>query len=629
MPRLNRLSQLEKLVGRGSGFGRRILRAYYDDNHLPMPEHLVPPADYTVKHNSFGLGDVVRVINGRIVRKYDHPEFKEHVRSESRARRAGSVAIEAKLLEEQQLLLSDCLAVLGRNMNNTEERKGTAAPTRGYGHGPRSGEISFEKIPPFPKYWTPESFEHYIKLLTQRKNLRPGIGSRHELLTPLLRELFRINNSATAGIKTTKAYCMALQYFVRSYDLALVRELFRQMRDENVPYNVFAFNIVLSACAHRAGKFTDSSRLRVVHRLLTQMSNLGIRANHVTWGIILHIAQGRAAKMAVLHHMAQHEIDITPVFSNTVVKELSLSYSGDELMRVVFEELSAASIDVVTMTTLVNALLRENKFSKAWSCLDRLCTHYGVVPNKVTLNSFLRHSARVGRLDWAIGVWSGLTRRFGAAVVPDVFSYHYLVRAAVALGPRPNFATVIRMVYSRVRQFAPNAPLFRPTAALLTRPKLWARARGFNLDFRSAPADPVAEKLWKTSCRLLRWSHHKAKLSHRLGSPSWNLAHRTFWVRPFFSSDHTIVAELQQEYADSPAGSRIALDGRLQLEKRRLKLYKKQCIRSRHYRHERILGRRENMFNRGLQMVLYEELYNKQIWELHEEPKQHSHSALY
>lgn len=274
-----------------------------------------------------------------------------------------------------------------------------------------SRKYTSHRLPMLPRIWnSPKVLEQYLKELTSKKY--PATNSkRSNLIKTLILDLFRPNSPDTAYCRSTKAYNIAIRYFVVSDDLKMARVLFDQMKSEKggVYPNAETFNLLLSPTSLRLvggkegyhnkyynyylrkaqndlqdmqlsdqqqkntgddtndtiNKFTPGSKDTVYFQnpldfaisMFKEMVNLGVSANSETWNTILTSAIGPAAKSAVLESMSRLGVPLNTMGQTAVLTDIADFFGPHKALEMICAQGSSYPISPAAINVLVSRML--------------------------------------------------------------------------------------------------------------------------------------------------------------------------------------------------------------------------------------------------------------------------------
>jgi pentatricopeptide repeat protein len=285
-----------------------------------------------------------------------------------------------------------------------------------------------------PKVWTKESFKEYVQHLTSIKmsnhvhNFLYKKGQHHShLVMEILRQLFTDPDYTTCI--TVEAANLALEYFVKCYQLRTVRYLYAHMEMISLRMNTETYNTILRGCA----RSKDIQSFRITVEL---MLSRGYLPNSRTWIAYLRTLESFHAKQRAISIMR----------SKGLLTDLGLMKSacsllvGRELIDFLQSERGKGNFlehmdttygknwfGIESANQILHVLASRGLISGCLDFLD-LMDRRQVSPDTISLNSILHHCSE--NLNWR-GAIKALERLSNiSSVVPDSLTYDALFKLA-------------------------------------------------------------------------------------------------------------------------------------------------------------------------------------------------------
>ncbi|AQZ19050.1 AEP3 (YPL005W) [Zygosaccharomyces parabailii] len=309
---------------------------------------------------------------------------------------------------------------------------------------------STQKVPRIPKFENnSRTFEDYIGLLSHTKFLYKNSSSTNGIVPKILRNLMHPANIKTLHLRTTSCYNDLIYYFSEKFDFATCRELFVQMKLENVPPNTVTYNLLLRSVlknSHiRKTKFFDEEVLYY----LRNMKRRGIEADSVTWTTCYNLLGDDVSRLLFVEQMHENGVPITGDFVYTVLR--NGDYTSNECLK--FLTNYKVPLDSKSFKLCMARLLTEGRVDVAWVFMDYTWNNsqtdlrIGVD----VLNQFLRTFAAQGRLDLSFMAFNTYVKE--RRVKPDAHTFEMLFKAFVRNGYHRNFVVVLTYLQNLRKEY--------------------------------------------------------------------------------------------------------------------------------------------------------------------------------
>lgn len=344
-----------------------------------------------------------------------------------------------------------------------------------------SQKFTSHRLPPFPRVWnSPTALEQYLKELTSKK-YPATMKKRSNLIKTIILDLLRENSPDTLYCRSTKAYNIAIRYFVISDDLKMARILFDQMKNEKggIYPNTETFNLLLSRTPLRLvggkggyvnkyynyylrknaadsknasnssssfetknnddnsdtiAKFTPGSKdtvyfqnpLDFVISMFKEMVAMGVSANSETWNTILTSAIGPAAKSAVLESMSRLGVPLNTMGQTAVLTDIADFFGPQKALDMICAEGSSYPISPAAINVLVSRILdtpTSTNILVAWN-----------IVRKYSIRQNIRYVNRKKVVSTRIDTKSNTSSRQYSRIIPSVSMLNTLIEPLVRLG---------------------------------------------------------------------------------------------------------------------------------------------------------------------------------------------------
>lgn len=405
------------LVGKGSNHSKKIVKEYLS----PLQGHSIS------RHN--------------ILNNYDETKAsRTHSRIEAAEKSPNS---QETLFTSFRLFTGDMLAALIA-CSPSKVEVNSQNMMRNY------LKYSTDEVPRIPDFQeNPKLFEDYIGLLTHTKFLYKNSSSTNGIVPKILRNLMHPANIKNLHLKTTKCYNDMIYYFSEKFDFATCRELFVQMKVENVPPNTITYNLLLRSVlknSHiRKNKFVDEEVLYY----LRSMKFRGVGADSVTWTTCYNFLKDDISRLLFLEQMHEHSVPLTRDLVYTVLR--NGDYNSNECLR--FLTNNRIALDGKIFKLCVSRLLQENRIDVAWVFLEYTLKNSDrdFKLGADILNEFLRVFAAKGRIDLCLITFNTCVQDRG--IKPDVHSLDMLFKALVKNGYHKNFCVILKFLEGLKRSY--------------------------------------------------------------------------------------------------------------------------------------------------------------------------------
>lgn len=311
-------------------------------------------------------------------------------------------------------------------------------------------KYSTGEVPQIPKFQeNPRNFEAYIGLLTHTKFLYRNSSSTNGIVPKILRNLMHPGNIKTLYLRTTKCYNDMMYYFSEKFDFATCRELFVQMKVENVPPSTVTYNILLRAVVKnshiRKNKFPDEE----VMYYLKDMKNRGVEADSVTWTTCYNFLKEDVSRLLFVEQFHERGVPLTRDFVYTVLR--NGDYNSTECLK--FLANNKIPLDGKSFKLCVSRLLQENRIDIAWVFLEHTLKNsdreFKLGAN--ILNEFLRVFASDGRFDLCLMTFNTCVQDRG--LKPDVHTFDMLFKSLVKNGYHKNFCVMLTFLQNLKKKY--------------------------------------------------------------------------------------------------------------------------------------------------------------------------------
>lgn len=311
-------------------------------------------------------------------------------------------------------------------------------------------KYSKHELPQIPNFENdPRYFENYIGLLSHTEFLHKNSSSTNGIVPKILRNLMHPANIKTLHLRTTRCYNDLIFYFSEKFDFATCRELFVQMKVENVTPNTVTYNLLLRSVlknSHiRKNKFFDEEVLYY----LKNMETSGIEADSVTWTTCYNLLGDDVSRLLFVEQMHERNVPFTEDFIYTVLR--NGDYSSNECL--VFLTNHQVPLNPKTFKLCVSRLLLEDRLDVAWAFLEYTWKNsQGNLKGGIdVVNQFMREFAAKGRLDLALMTFNTYVKR--RAIEPDMHIFEMLFKALVKNGYHRNFAVTLTYIQNLRKKY--------------------------------------------------------------------------------------------------------------------------------------------------------------------------------
>ncbi|GAV54859.1 hypothetical protein ZYGR_0AS01820 [Zygosaccharomyces rouxii] len=311
-------------------------------------------------------------------------------------------------------------------------------------------KYSTGEVPRIPKFQeNPRLFEDYIGLLTHTSFLHKNSSSTNGIVPKILRNLMHPGNIKTLHLRTTKCYNDMMYYFSEKFDFATCRELFVQMKVENVPPNTVTYNLLLRAVlknSHiRKNKFPDEEVLYY----LKSMRSRGVEADSITWTTCYNFLREDVSRLLFVEQLHERGVPLTRDFVYTVLR--NGDYNSTECLK--FLTNNKIPLDGKSFKLCVSRLLQEDRIDVAWVFLEHTLKNSGgdFKLGADILNEFLRVFAARGRLDLCLITFNTCVQDRG--LKPDVHTFDMLFKSLVKNGYHKNFCVILTFLQNLKKKY--------------------------------------------------------------------------------------------------------------------------------------------------------------------------------
>ncbi|SCU77998.1 LAFA_0A04368g1_1 [Lachancea sp. 'fantastica'] len=324
------------------------------------------------------------------------------------------------------------------------------------GHAKRSfrSEV-FTEIPPIPNFTDhPKLFGSYIATLTHTRFYYKKSSMQNGVIPKILRNLMHPSNFKTVELRDVDVYNDVIFFFSERSDYATCRELFAQMKLENVMPNTKTFNLMLRNVLKKSHIRSIKNPLSDALYYLRQMQHHEIQADSVTWATCYNMLMESLSRGVFLEKLLERGVPITPALVFTILRSGELTSS--KLLR--FLTSNSVPLDTKLFSFCLKALLTEEKYDTAWAFVDHAHKNAAFKINHECLNVFLRHFAERGRLDLAFLTFNSAVSTYGVAA--NLHSFDMVAKALVRNGYTKNFSLVLEYLCQLKRAYTGEVQVF-------------------------------------------------------------------------------------------------------------------------------------------------------------------------
>lgn len=420
----------------------------------PIGETVSKPKEPSIlPRNQFVKNNITLVGKGshfqkKVVKEYlsplrAHPFSRHEIKDNYEIDKARRINHRARMLEtskkSQELLINNSREFIGdmlaalisctpKNVKMTSENL-----TRIY---PKYTMDQLPKVPNFDN--NSRLFEDYIGIMTHTSFLYKSSSRLNGIIPKIIRNLLHPGNIKTTHLRTTQCYNDMIYFFCERFDFASCREIFVQMKIENVSPNTTTYNLMLHSIlknSHiRKTKLPDNEVLYYLRRMRAG----DLTADTVTWTTCYNFLKEDISRLIFIEQMQQRNVPITPRFIYTVLR--NGPYSSKECLE--FLSSNKVPLDQKLFSLCIENLLEENQLDIAWIFLEHTLkkhTRDFTIGHKI-LNSFLRVFADKGRLDLALATFNTCVDYY--RIKPDVKTFEMLFKSLTKNGYSKNFPII-------------------------------------------------------------------------------------------------------------------------------------------------------------------------------------------
>jgi hypothetical protein len=311
-------------------------------------------------------------------------------------------------------------------------------------------KYSGRPLPKFPQHWSRERLIEFMNELTRYHRIQSKYSHQTGLVASVIKDLLRVNNASTRNCLSLEVYNLGVAYFIRNKDIRGARQLCRDMEAVGITPSTETFNIMFLAFRHHlfnpTGHWTVPPLLGVVHNL-TKMLRLGVPANAETWNILLSAVPEASNKAMIMEEMQKLNIHLSSRGLAVCVQDIIDQVGPKVVMGFLHNQKSGVGID--TVNTVLSGLIKDRKIKLAWEYLHYAVEKWQLLPTTSTLNTFVMPFAQEARLDWIMGVYSGMSAKWG--VKASCLTYEFILEGLVRTPYHGNKHAVLRMICDKSR----------------------------------------------------------------------------------------------------------------------------------------------------------------------------------
>ncbi|KAG0652371.1 hypothetical protein D0Z07_1041 [Hyphodiscus hymeniophilus] len=316
------------------------------------------------------------------------------------------------------------------------DSKGALNPSLRYVKSETNGMKSAVRAEDVPKpvEWTIDSFADYVDRLTSmqmsnhKHHLLYKAGEEHvKVVTKILRGVFTDPECKSSLSRT--AFKTALDYFVKTSNIADARAIFVLMDMMGTQMDPEAFNILLRGAAKKED-------LHNFHFILHLMLRRGVSPNGWTWVAFLMANNDSRIKKYIVAEMEAkgllaHPAVLRKVCQELVIQEvnasLDLGQSQDEFLKHMDSCYGKDWLTVDTGNRILQALGARSLISRCWEFLQVMASRF-VNIDHVSINTILNHCKQQANAVGAIDIMRVLPTLI--PYEPDSHTYHALFEIA-------------------------------------------------------------------------------------------------------------------------------------------------------------------------------------------------------
>lgn len=310
---------------------------------------------------------------------------------------------------------------------------------------------NLDDVPRFDVPLSFDSFDAYIRELTQCEYVYKHSSGRNQIVDKILRQIFHSENSIAARLRSLKSYNYMLRYYIRKNDITSARHYLKQMHTlDDIHPDATTINLFLNQLVSVKSHTVDP--LATASYYLGLMRARNIQADLTTWLIIYELVP-MSAKDALLMKLQTHAEH--PRFSYLILKDYfedkrvlgeKRESKSKSMLKVLnsFKKINSDSVNLV-----VTQLLNEGTENlRQVIPLINMLLKERLKPSVSLLNNILRVLSDLKRIDLSMGVFNTLTQKLH--IRPNLHSYHLLIKASVKMGYHENWRRVLRIIYHKM-----------------------------------------------------------------------------------------------------------------------------------------------------------------------------------
>ncbi|CEP63555.1 Aep3p LALA0_S08e05270g [Lachancea lanzarotensis] len=313
----------------------------------------------------------------------------------------------------------------------------------------------FTEIPPIPDFAKqPKTFGTYIATLTHSRFYYKKSTMLNGVIPKILRNLIHPSNFKTIELRNVDVFNDVIFFFSERSDYATCRELFAQMKLENVTPNTKTLNLMLRNVLKKSHIRSVKNPLSEALYYLRQMQHHDIQADAVTWTTCYNLLMESLSRGVFLEKLLERGVPITPPLVLAILRSEDLNSS--QLLR--FLTSNYVPLDTKLFNFCLKTLLIEKKYDTAWAFVDHAHKNAAFKLNHECLNVFLRHFAEKGRLDLALLTFNSAITTYG--ITTNLHSFDMLAKALSRNGYTRNFPLVLEHLRKSKRAYTDEVQVF-------------------------------------------------------------------------------------------------------------------------------------------------------------------------
>lgn len=229
-------------------------------------------------------------------------------------------------------------------------------------------------------------------------------------------------------------------------DYARAMGIKRHMEKRGISCNAVSYNLLMAVAAR-------ANLVEEAFQIYEEMISHGLKPSCECFTTLISMC-GRARLISrafqTHDHMMASGIRPSVITFNALLMACRCTASrdaGDAALRVLkkMRDTPGCKPDVITYSTVIDALGRSGRFSKVSEVLDEM-SREGVEPNLVTYTSVISALTRAGDLNGALRVLEDMERH---GIMPNVYTFSSLIHGAGRRGEFERAFEILRMMRNR------------------------------------------------------------------------------------------------------------------------------------------------------------------------------------